>query len=125
MKRKIENCFTWLINQISQTIIYDWCDELKVGENKRNFNKFYDELKKHIDFTKLTVKEAKELRFGKWDDESDLYLFPLYLVPIIPENLEVISISGEKFKYKKEKTDNDIRFGCVAYGIEIKESENR
>ena len=57
--------------------------------------------------------------------ESDLYLFPLYLVPIIPEGLEVVSISGKKYRYEKEKADNDIRFGCVAYGIEIKESENK
>ena len=32
-----------------------------------------------------------------------------------------MSISGEKYKYEEEKADNDIRFGCVAFGIEIKE----
>ena len=89
---------------------------------KLGFNTVYDELKKHIDFTKLTAEEAKELRFRRWDEEDmpNLWLFPLYLVPIIPEGLEVTYISGEKGKYEKDKMDNDIRFGCVAYGIEIK-----
>lgn len=124
MKKEIQNCLTWLVNKISETIIYDWKDGFKIKENKKGFEEFYEELKKHIDFTKLTVEEAKELRFKRWSDEQpNLWLFPLYLVPIIPEGLEVTSISGNKYKYEKEKADNDIRFGCVAYGIEIKESK--
>lgn len=122
MNKEVQNCLTWLVNRVSETIIYDWNNEFKLKENKESFNKFYEELKKHIDFTKLTIEEAKELRFKKWSDEQpDLWLFPLYLVPIIPEGLEVISISGRNYKYEKDKTDNDIRFGCVAYGIKIGE----
>lgn len=122
MKKEIQNCLTWLVNKVSQTIIYNWADDFKVGENNENFETFYEELKKHIDFTKITVEEAKELRFQRWSEEQpDLWLFPLYLVPIIPEGLEVTFISGEKAKYEKDKLDNDIRFGCVAYGIEIKD----
>ena len=123
MKIEIKNCLTWLINKVSETIIYDnWSNELKNKENKESFEKFYKELKKHIDFTKITVEEAKELRFQRWDEEQpNLWLFPLWLVPIIPEGLEVTSISGNKYKYEKNKADNDIRFGCVAYGIEIKD----
>ena len=33
-----------------------------------------------------------------------------------------MDIGGNKYKYEKETADNDIRFGCVAYGIEIKEN---
>lgn len=123
MKKEIQNCLTWITNRVSETIIYDnWSDDLKIKQNKEAFDTFYSELKKHIDITKLTIEEAKELRFRRWDEElPDLWLFPLYLVPLIPEGLEVMSISGDKFKYEKDKTDNDIRFGCVAYGIEIKD----
>ena len=124
MKKEIQNCLTWLINKISETIIYNWEDGFKIKENEKSFGEFYDELKKHIDFTKLTVEEAKELRVKRWSDEQpNLWLFPLYLVPIIPEGLEITSIGGNKYKYEKDKADNDIRFGCVAYGIEIKESK--
>ena len=123
MKKEIQNCLTWITNRVSETIIYDnWSDDLKIKQNKEVFDTFYSELKKHIDITKLTIEEAKELRFRRWDEElPDLWLFPLYLVPLIPEGLEVMSISGNKFKYEKDKADNDIRFGCVAYGIEIKD----
>jgi len=113
-----KRCITWLINQLSQDYIYN-------NENKEIWDKFYEEMKKEkcINFNNLTVEEAKELRFRKWDEElPNLWLFPLWLVPIIPEGLEVMDIGGEKYKYEKETADNDIRFGCVAYGIEIKEN---
>lgn len=122
MKKEIQNCLIWLVNRVSETIEYNWDDGFKAKENKKSFETFYKELKNHIDFSKITIEEAKELRFQRWDEEQpNFWLFPLYLVPIIPEGLEVMSISGDKFKYEKDKADNDIRFGCVAYGIEIKD----
>ena len=121
MKKEIQKCLTYLANKLSESYIYDnWPDELKIREMKLGFDTVYEELKKHIDFTKLTVEEARELRFRRWDEDMpNLWLFPLYLVPIIPEGLEITYISGEKEKYQADKMDNDIRFGCVAYGIEI------
>lgn len=122
LKKEIQNRFTWLVNEVSQTVIYNWSDSLKRDANKQTFNYFYKELEKYIDFKNITVEEAKELRFGKWSDEQpDLWLFPLYLVPIIPEGLEIEYIDGTKGIYEKDKMDNDTRFGCVAYGINIKE----
>lgn len=124
MKKEVRANITWLINKLSEGYMYTWDDGFKQKESKKNFDRFYEELKKNIDLTKLTVEEAKELRFGRWSDEfPDLWLFPLWLVPIIPEGMEVIDINGNKFNYEKEKADNDIRFGCVAYGIEIKEEK--
>ena len=120
MKQEIVNCMSWLTNKMSEIYVYCGSPEFSIKEFNYGFDRFYEELKRHIDFEKLTVEEARELRFGKWDDESDLWLFPLWLVPIIPEGLEVMSISGEKYKYEEEKADKDIRFGCVAFGIEIK-----
>ena len=122
MKKEIQKCLTWLANMSSQVIVYEnWSDEYKTTKTKEVFNVFYEELKKHIDFNNLTVEEARELRFGRWSEElPNLWLFPLYLVPIIPEGLEIMYIDGEKGIFKKDEMDNDIRFGCVAYGIEIK-----
>ena len=122
MKKEIQNCITYLANKLSEVYVYDsWDADLKLQELKLGFDTFYDELKKHIDFTKLTVEEAKELRFRKWSDEvPNLWLFPLYLVPIIPEGLQITYLDGEKGIYHKDDMDNDIRFGVVAYGIEIK-----
>lgn len=121
MKKEVTNCLSWFVNRVSEGLVYDnWSDEFKAKENKEAAAKMYEELKKHIDFTTLTKEEARELRFGAWDEESDLRLFPLWLVPIIPEGLPVTSISGSTQPYHKGM-DNDIRMGCVAYGINIKD----
>lgn len=122
IKKEIQSCLTWLTNRISQTIIYNWDNSFKVKENEKAFKTFYKELEKHIDFKNITVDEAKELRFQRWSEEQpNLWLFPLYLVPIIPEGLEIEYIDGTKGTYKKDEMDNDTRFGCVAYGIDIKD----
>lgn len=124
MKNELVNHFTWLANKIVETKIYkNWNDAFKVKEVEEAYDTFYNSIKNYIDLEKITVEQAKELRFGKWDDKSDLYLFPLWVVPLIPEGMEVTSIFGGTFKYNKETVDNDIRFGCVSYGINIKEGE--
>lgn len=59
----------------------------------------------------------------KWDDESDLYLIPLYLLSFIPIGTKLTSIDGETVIYDGTNIDNDIRFGCIAYGINIPETK--
>lgn len=106
-------------------VVYkEWNNTTRTMCVEETFSTFYESLEKNglIDFNNLTVEEAKELRFGKWDEDSDLWLFPLWLVPLIPEELEVTTIFGETIKYDKNM-DNDIRFGCVAYGIKIQDKK--
>ena len=43
MKIEIQNCLTWLVNKVSETIIYNWDNEFKIKENKEGFNKFYEQ----------------------------------------------------------------------------------
>lgn len=125
MKPEIINCLTWFANTVSQTVHYDnWSDELARREVADTYNKFINEVKKHIDFNDLTVKEALTLRFGKWDEESGLYLIPLYLLPALPVGIELTSIMGDKIIYDGSNIDNDTRFGCIAWGIVIEEKKN-
>jgi hypothetical protein len=51
-----------------------------------------------------------------------LWLFPGEWYASIPDGYEIVDISfnTEKFKYKE--TDNDIRFGCLAYGILVRDA---
>lgn len=122
MKKEIINCLTWYANRISETVTYsNWSDDFCRKEIKEASEKFNNELRKHIDFFKLTREEAIELRFGKWMDDSDLYLIPLYLLPIIPIGTEVESIGGETIVYNGKNIDTETRFGCLAYGIHIKD----
>lgn len=49
-----------------------------------------------------------------------LWLIPLYLLPIVPKGTELTSILGQVVKYDGTNVDNDIRCGCIAYGIKLK-----
>ena len=119
MKREIKNCLTWLANQIALDYIYGD----KFHSNKEIMEKFYDSIKNEIEWNTMTTQQAKELRFARWsDDMPNLWLIPIWLYPVIPDDLPLICINGEKTN-TAEGIDTDIRFGCLAYGIEIKEEE--
>lgn len=126
MKKELVNHFVWLANRLSELNTYNWGAKFKEEELKNTFGTFYKSLQKEsnkplIDISKMTVGTAKEMGFCKWDENSDLYLFPLWFMPLIPIGTEVTSIGGEKIIYDGTNLDNDIRFGCLAYGIELKE----
>lgn len=121
MKKEILNCLTYLANRVSETTQYEsWSDEFSRKEIKEANQKFVDEIKKHIDWENLTEEDCKELRFGKLDEESGIYLIPLYLFPTIPIGMKVYSINGQEIVNDGTNLDNDIRFGCIAYGIKPK-----
>lgn len=122
MKQEIINCLTWYANRISETTQYkSWSDEFCRKEVKESTDIFVDNLKDLIDLSNLTREEARELRFGKWEENSDLYLIPLYLLPIIPIGTKLTCINGETIVYDGTNVDNDIRCGYIAYGINIPE----
>ena len=123
MKKEIVNCLTWYANSIASTTIYtDWSDEFCRQVVKKATERFLEKLKKYIDFENLTEEEeALELRFGQWsENEPDLYLIPLYLLPILPIGTEVTCINGENLIYDGHNINTDIRFGCLTYGIKVK-----
>ena len=117
MKKEILNHLTWLVNKFSEEPVWG----KTTVKSSDTWDQFYKSLKNHLDITKLTREEAVELRFCRWDENSDLYLFPLWLVPLIPEGFMVTSISGQTFPFNPKTTDTDIRFGCVAFGMRLKE----
>lgn len=122
MKSEIMNCLTWYANMVAETVQYkSWDDHFCREEINRYTDKMIEEVKKHIDFYHLTKEEAVELRFGKWSDDSNLYLIPLWLLPAIPVGITLICISGDKIVYDGKNIDIDTRFGVLAWGIEISE----
>lgn len=119
-------CQSWLVNRISEIKAYGkhWSDEFCLKEIRNATEKYLtdDYAKEVFTLDNLTRDRAKALRFCQWDkdEQSDLYLFPLWFVMFIPYGTKVVSIGGEKFEYSKE-TDLDTRFGCVAFGVELRE----
>lgn len=119
MNANVMNCLTWLANRVSEDYVWGRGDVRK----KDMLEAFYKELrnKNAIDFEHLTIAQAKELRFGKWDENGNLWLIPIWLYPLIPNGLELKGIMGGKVIFDGNNIDTDTRFGCLAYGIELKE----
>lgn len=55
-------------------------------------------------------------RFGPNEDGQMLWLFPGEWYRHIPRGFEVVTIFGETKRFGP-LSDDDIRFGCLAYGI--------
>ena len=62
---------------------------------------------------------------GKWDfvwqkgntERVIHWLYPGEWYDHIPEGYEVIGLSGENYKFAKDESDDDIRYGCLPYGF--------
>ena len=121
MKPQIMSLLTWYANQIEMACEYyqnpnDVYTEIKIARDR-----FLEKLKDEIDFNNLSEQEAKELRFGKWSEEDPtLYLIPIWLFPILPVGTKLTCINGEDIVYDGHNVDNDVRFGCLAYGVRVK-----
>lgn len=73
---------------------------------------------------KMTSSELKALGMGVWSTASFPARTALMLLPgewyaHIPDGYAVETINGKTSSFRKGKTDNDIRFGCLAYGIRV------
>lgn len=64
----------------------------------------------------MTKDQLQELGMREWDEEG-LMLFPGEWYDFIPAGYEIVTITYSKEKFKPGKTDDDIRFGCLSYGI--------
>ena len=76
------------------------------------------------DLLGLTTTEASLIGFTQWsEDDPSLYLIPSWLYPALPVGLQVTEISGEESEFSPETHDFDSRYGCLAYGVNLVESD--
>lgn len=76
------------------------------------------------DILALTTTEASLIGFTQWsEDDPNLYLIPAWLYPALPVGLQVTGISGEESEFSPETHDSESRYGCLAYGIHLVESD--
>ena len=123
--QKALSCQSWLVNRISESKAYSeiWSDEFCLADIRKAIERYYsdDYIKGVFALENLSKERAEALRFCQWSEEHpNLYLFPLWFVLFLPYGTKVIGINGNTFEYSKE-TDRDIRLGCVAFGIELKQ----
>ena len=71
----------------------------------------------------MNRKALKEIGLRAWDEPDTegrvLMLLPGEWYTQIPEGFDLVCINGESEKFKRGETDDDIRFGCLAYGIRV------
>lgn len=77
-----------------------------------------------MDFAKLPTlfeETLKEIGCQKWDDPDAegnvLWLYPAEWYDHIPEGHVMRCIDGKDYPFKHGETDNDRRFGALAYGF--------
>lgn len=128
MNKDLVNHFTWLANSMAECAAYgSWSEAYKARHIKESLDTFYNSLKKEsnkhlIDLDTMSAETAKDLRFCRWsEDMPNLWLIPLWFVPLIPLGTELTSIFGKKVVYNGHNIDLDQRFGCIAYGVELPE----
>lgn len=77
------------------------------------------------DYESLSTRSTAELReigLRLWGDApegsgNDLWLFPGEWYAHLPAGLPIVDINGNRETFDPGVTDNDIRFGCLAYGV--------
>lgn len=67
----------------------------------------------------LTSEALKALGCGIWDkeDSKEHWLFPKEWYDAIPEGYPITYIDGDTEPFQKGVTDDDIRFGMLAFGF--------
>lgn len=72
---------------------------------------------KECDFYEFTWEQLKHMGFNSWDSEDKLLLIPDYFFICIIDGTPLKSINDEVVKFNLKTTDNDARYGFLAYGI--------
>ena len=104
--RRITDCAVHALGHVADVKQYgkSWGERFCTEQAVENYDKVLDHLK-DFDFKTLTIDQLKMVGFRMWNET--LILCPLWAAPLLIKNLK----------------DNDTRFGCVAYGWEVKDGE--
>ncbi len=76
-----------------------------------------------MNWNNATADELLAAGFGRWNGPADredgktLWLIPASMYDEIPDGIELVTINDKTILFEHGKTDNDRRFGCLAYGI--------
>lgn len=67
---------------------------------------------------KGTKQQLIKVGFRKWKEKKPtLMLIPGNLFNSIPKGYPIVDIFGKKEKFDPATSDDDVRFGCLPYGI--------
>ena len=124
MNKKAEvfmsNLTRYVLTPVAEIYEYSWGASFSAQYVKEKFEQFISSYREYPEevpnFCSMSVEELKNFGFMPWSGGS-LMLIPLYLKEILPQDLIVESIFGDKVKLSE--ADNDNRCGVLAYGIRL------
>ena len=112
-------CLRWLANAVAE----DYQDKNMSTNLINKTDKFYESLRKTIDWNELTRDDFLRLGFMNCgyedEDEYELWLIPLWLYDVIPDGLLLMDLNRNMFTFKRGQTPFEKFYGCVTYGIRI------
>ena len=118
--RRLQNLLCSICGQIYS--YENWSDEFCRQEINEAFS--YNIENYYIDPYKLSREELISIGFSKWDEDGDLLLIPLWVYPFLEDGIKLTCIDDTKAIKGKDEIDLDIRCSCIAYGVEINDSNN-
>jgi hypothetical protein len=108
---------------LANTVAKDYQDKNMSTELIDRTDKFYQSLRKTIEWQDLTREDFLKLGFincGYEDeDEWELWLIPMWLYDAIPDGIQLVDINHNIFTFKRGQTPFEIFYGCMTYGIRI------
>lgn len=117
-KEQVNRCFRWLASAVT----YDYCHETIAETTKSNANKFYESLSNSIDWDELTREDLVELGFMTWsseEDEYELWLFPVWAYPLIPNGMTVYDSKEREFIFNRSTCPFVAMYGYLIFGLRL------
>ncbi len=92
---------------------------------EKAFKRLVDAIDVYDESLGLTADEMLELGMRRWAQEliegketgRTLWLFPLSFYPYIPAGFPIVDLNFKREVFQPFVTDNDDRFGLLAFGV--------
>jgi len=112
-----KNIMLYVLNTVAKINTYNWDDDFKIEQVEEVYDKVIEFFRNEVEIDLNNEEQLKMLGFQRWNDETELFLIPLWAYDLVPDGTKMHSIFDETVEKGEEEIDKDIRLGCLAYGI--------
>lgn len=120
-KNYLFRCFRWMSNELVRQYLNN---SLPLSVTKI-LEKFYDSISTRLnDWSSLSKDTMLELGFIRYEGAKTIvWLIPLWMYPIIPENVLLTTPDGSNFIFNSKTASTNTIFNCLTYGIKEMETD--
>ena len=115
----MSSCFRWLLTKLFPM----YHNKQLSKEVSSCIDIFYKSVASSIDWGNITKEDAITLGFLNWNEDfSGPWLIPCWMFPLVPEGAVLYDNDDKPFVFKKTEASVELLFGCLTYGIHVKEN---